>query len=185
MAFMQGVQRIEVIVRKEDTGGATAGANEESAESVGSSGSGSGASSTGTAASYGTHSKVNARITATKTLSAFIAMGRLGLNYVVGGTAYRNGDTAMQEAAQRNLEMVEEGAGLLLSIGIGATYGARGGVGGMAIGAALAAMTTASSLFFKYRGKERDYNIKMFKEENAIEYKRARANLSLTTGRLR
>ena len=32
---------------------------------------------------------------------------------------------------------------------------------------------------------KRDFNYKVFKENNAIEYQRARASISLTTGRLR
>lgn len=183
--FTQGAQKIEVIVRKEDIGAATAGANDESPESAGKVGE-QGAESSGTSSiDTVSGSKIGRRITATKMLSASIAVGRLWMNYYAGGTAYRNGDTAMQEGVQRNFEMVEEGAGLLLSIGIGATYGARGGVPGMILGGVLAAGTTATSLGFKYAGRNRDYNMKMFKEENAIEYKRARANLSLTTGRLR
>ena len=122
---------------------------------------------------------------ATKSLAASIAVGRLWLNYYVGGVSYRTGDSAQQEAAQRNLELLEEGGGMLTSIGIGATYGARGGAIGMILGATLAAITTASSIGVKYANKAREYNMKVFKEENGIEYKRARANLSLTTGRLR
>lgn len=181
--FTQGPQKIEVIVRKEDTGAVTAGANEEAPETVGQTSAG-GAESSG-ATSTGAGSKINTRITATKSFAAAWAIGRLGLNYIIGGTAYRNGDAALQDAAQRNLEIAEESAGMLVSIGIGATYGARGGVPGMVTGAVLAAATTAASIGFKYAGRIRDYNMKVFKEENAIEYKRARANLSLTTGRLR
>ena len=183
--FTQGSQKIEVIVRKEDASAATAGANEENPENAGQAGE-NGAEAGGKASpESASRSKVNMRITATKALSAFIAIGRLALNYYASGTAYRNGDTAMQEASQRRLEMIEEGAGVLLSIGIGATYGVRGGPAGVIIGAGLAAATTVSSLYFKYANKEREYNLRVFKEENAIEYRRARANLSLTTGRLR
>ena len=180
--FTQG-QKIEVIVRKEDTSAATAGAREESADEV-TSGSAGGASGSGTT-TFSTNSKVNKRIIGTKVLSASIAAARLGLNYYAGGIGYRNGDAAQQEAVQRNIELVEESAGILLSIGIGATYGVRGGPIGMAVGAAAAAATTATSLAVKYLNKGREYNMKVFKEENAIEYRRARANLSLTSGRLR
>lgn len=182
--FTQG-QKIEVIVRKEDTSAATAGANDTSAEET-TSGTSAGASGAGTyAGSYAASGKVNKRIIGTKVLSAGIASTRLGINYYFGGVGYRNGDAAQQEAVQRNVELIEEGAGILLSIGIGATYGVRGGPIGMVVGALAATATTATSLAVKYLNKEREYNIKVFKEENAIEYRRARANLSLTTGRLR
>lgn len=182
--FTQG-QKIEVIVRKEDTSAATAGANDTSAEET-TSGNSAGASGAGTSSGSDAESgKVNKRIIRTKVLSAGIAVARLGLNYYVGGIGYKNGDAAQQEAVQRNIELVEESAGILLSIGIGATYGVRGGAVGMIVGGAVAAATTGASLAVKYLGKYRDYNMKVFKEENAIEYRRARANLSLTSGRLR
>ena len=182
--FSQSTQRIEVIVRKEDTGAATAGANEENPEKAGQVSEG-GADASGTPSTYSSSSKINFRITATKTLAAGIAIGRLMLNYYVAGTSYRNGDDAMQEATQRNIEMIEEGASILASAGMGALYGARGGPWGAAIGAALGLATTATSIGLKYANKRREYNLKIFKEENAVEYTRARANLSLTTGRLR
>ena len=180
--YTQG-QRIEVIVRKEDTSAATAGAKEESADEV-TSGSAGGAGGGGTPDSTA-DSKINKRIIGTKVLSAGIAVTRLAVNYYVGGVGYRNGDSAQQEAVQRNIELAEESAGILLSIGIGATYGVRGGPIGMFVGGAVAALTTSTSLGVKYLGKYREYNMKVFKEENAIEYRRARANLSLTSGRLR
>lgn len=180
--FTQG-QRIEVIVRKEDTSAATAGANEESPENAGTN-SENAEQSSGGGQTQDKNSKVFGRITATKVLSAEIMVGRLALNYYAGGIGYRNGDTAQQEAVQRNIEMLEESAGLIASVGIGVLYGARS-VPGMIIGGALALATTATSLGIKYAGKYREYNAKMFKEENAIGYQRARAQVSLTNGRLR
>lgn len=181
--FTQG-QKIEVIVRKEDTNAATAGANDEKPENAGTNSENTEQSGNGSQTKT-THSKVAWRITATKVLSAGIMIGRLALNYYAGGVGYRNGDAAQQEAVQRNFEVIEEGAGLIASVGIGVTYGVRGGPAGMILGGVLALATTATSLGVKYAGKEREYNVKIFKEENAIEYRRARANLSLTTGRLR
>ena len=81
--------------------------------------------------------------------------------------------------------MAEEGITLLSSIGIGATDGSAGGAAGALIGATIGAVSASVSLIVKYAGKFRDYDAKMFKEENAIEYRRARAQVSLTTGRLR
>lgn len=182
MLFQMG-QKIEVIVRKDDAGAATAGANEEKPETAGTNAPDQ--SGNGTPPKEGRESAIARRITITKIAATGIAVTRLGLNYYAGGIGYQNGDAAMQEAVQRNIEVAEEAGGILASIGIGMTYGARGGAAGMAIGGALALLTTATSLGVKYAGRYRDYNMKVFKEENGIEYKRARANLSLTTGRLR
>lgn len=181
--FTQG-QRIEVIVRKEDFSASYAGAKDEAPESAGTNAQ-TVEQSAGGGVSETRNSKVFGRITATKILAASIMWGRLGINYAVGGIAYRTGDMAQQEAVQRNFEVAEESIGLLASVGIGVSYGVRGGVPGMVIGGVLALATTAASLGTKYAGKYREYNFKVFKEENAIEYRRARANLSLTTGRLR
>ena len=183
--FTQGAQKIEVVVRKELVDEATAGANEKPAENAGNSSDENAQSSSGGSSAFGKRGKNFARINATKAISAVLMTGRLSLNYYVGGIAYRNGDSAMQEAVQRNFEIAEESIGVLSAIGIGATYGSAGGVAGAIIGATLGAATAGTSLAVKYMGKYREYDAKMFKEENAIEYRRARAQVSLTTGRLR
>lgn len=184
-AFVQGTQKIEVVVRKENLDAATAGANEQAPEEAGSNAGTQAQGSGGESSFFGARGKNFARINATKALALGIMVGRLSLNYAVGGIAYRNGDAAMQEAVQRNLEMAEEGVTLISSIGIGATYGSAGGAAGALIGATIGAISAGTSLIVKYAGRFRDYDAKMFKEENAIEYKRARAQVSLTTGRLR
>lgn len=185
-ALVQGTQRIEVVVRKENLDAATAGANEQAPEEAGSNaGEQAQGSGGGQSGFFGARGKNFARINATKVLALGIMAGRLALNYSAGGVAYRNGDAALQDAVQRNYEMAEEGVTLISSIGIGATYGSAGGAAGAIIGATIGAISAGVSLIVKYAGKFRDYDAKMFKEENAIEYKRARAQVSLTTGRLR
>lgn len=184
MLYQMG-QKIEVIVRKEDLTAATQGANEIKPQEVAAKSNPTEQGGRGDGYEGGGMSKVGARITATKILAAGIAWGRLGLNYYASGIEYRTGDSALQEATQRTMEMAEEGAGLIASVGIGATYGIRGGVFGAVLGGTLALATTALSLGIKYAGRVREYSEKVFKENNAIAYKRARANLSLTTGRLR
>lgn len=68
---------------------------------------------------------------------------------------------------------------------MGAVYGAWGGPVGAVMGATIGAISTSASIGFKYLNREREYSYKIQKEENAIEYKRARAQTSLTNGRLR
>ena len=68
---------------------------------------------------------------------------------------------------------------------MGGVYGAWGGPIGSAIGAGLGAIQSGLSLAVKYAGREREFSYKVFKENNAIEYRRARASINLTTGRLR
>ena len=71
------------------------------------------------------------------------------------------------------------------SVGMGALYGSWGGPIGAVLGAAFGAVSSGVSTAVKYAGREREFNYKQFKENNAIEYQRARASISLTTGRLR
>jgi len=68
---------------------------------------------------------------------------------------------------------------------MGAVYGAWGGPIGAIIGATLGAVSSSVSIGLKYAAKKEEYNYKAFKENNAIAYQRARASISLTTGRLR
>ena len=185
--FTQGTQRIEVVVTKDNYEAATAGANTKNSEQVGSNAEGQ---AQGSANGGGSKSDFKrgynfARINTTKVLAAGIMVGRLYANYRIGGIGYKNGDEAMQEAVQRNLEIALDGTQLASSVLIGATYGSAGGIAGSLIGATVGAVTAGASLFYKYKGKYREYDVKVFKEENGIEYRRARAQVSLTTGRLR
>ena len=68
---------------------------------------------------------------------------------------------------------------------MGAVYGAWGGPIGAVLGATFGAISSATSIGVKYAGREREFNYKVFKENNAIEYQRARASINMTTGRLR
>jgi hypothetical protein len=116
-----------------------------------------------------------------------------GINFWVGGLGYENGDEAYQQRVGRQVEIVQDATNTATSIAMGAMAGAMAGsvvpgigtvIGGI-VGGVLSTANSAAGLISKYEGRKRDYNFKMFKENNAIEYKRARANLSLTTGRLR
>ena len=68
---------------------------------------------------------------------------------------------------------------------MGAVYGAWGGPIGAILGATFGAISSGASTAVKYLGREREFNYKVFKENNSIEYQRARASINLTTGRLR
>ena len=56
---------------------------------------------------------------------------------------------------------------------------------GMIIGGSLGAISSGASIGAKYASRRRDFSYKIFKENNAIEYQRARASINYTTGRLR
>jgi hypothetical protein len=176
----QQSQKIEVIVRKEGGAGAK-NAKETDTENVGSQ---NGEQSTST----GGLSRRTKRFIQVNSTHAF-AVAKQGINtaisYSVSGIGLTTGDEAYQDKVSRQVEIVQDVGNFATSVAMGAAYGAIGGPLGMALGAGFAAVSSAISIGNKYMTRQRDFNFKMFKENNAIEYKRARAGINLTTGRLR
>ena len=176
----QQSQKIEVIVRKEGGAGAK-NAKETDTENVGSQ---NGEQSTST----GGLSRRTKRFIQVNSTHAF-AVAKQGANalvsYIVGGLGGKSGDEAYQDKVNRQVEIVQDVGNLATSVAMGAGYGAVGGPVGMVLGASFALASNLISLGSKYATRERDFDFKMFKENNAVEYKRARAGINLTTGRLR
>ena len=175
--YYQQAQKIEVIVRKEG-GNGEKGNKETDIENAGSK----------NEEPTGGVSKRAKRFWVTN-LTHSAAVGKqfanAAINYWQSGLSMEYGDEAYQDVVGRQIEYVQDRLNFATSVAMGATYGSFGGVPGMAIGAVLGGASSIISTHFKYLNRHRDYNFKVFKENNAIEYKRARANLSLTNGRLR
>ena len=182
MLHQQGTQRIEVIVRKE-SGGGTSGANETDVEDVGSK------ETTWRTTVFGSENPQRIkRIIKTNTTHALAVTKQvvdLGIEYWVGGLGMKYGDQAYQENVQRRVEIVKDYTNIASSFGMGALYGAWGGPIGSVLGATFGLISSGVSTAVKYAGREREFNYKTFKENNSIEYQRARASINLTTGRLR
>ena len=181
MLYQKGTERIEVIVRKE--GGGVAGINENDVENVTS-------SSITNSGKKGLKMDDIRRKRFIKTntshaFSAFKQAADLGINYYIGGVGQRNGDQAYQDTWQRNMEKVQDVTNIASSVAIGITYGSWGGPVGAAFGAAFGLITSGTSTIVKYAKRQRDFDYKVFKENNAIEYNKTRAGINLTTGRLR
>ena len=183
MLYQQGTQRIEVIVRKEGGGSAGVGAKETDSEDVG------GRETTWRTSVFGSEnpSRIK-RVIKTNTTHALAVSKQvidLGLEYWISGLGMKYGDQAYQENVQRQFEIVKDVGGFASSVAMGAVYGAWGGPIGAVLGATFGAVSSGVSIATKYASRERDFNYKTFKENNAIEYQRARASINLTTGRLR
>lgn len=185
MLYQTGTQRIEVVVRKE--GGGIVGAKQEQAENVGGQG-GDGKKSLWAALTGSSDPNRQYRVAKTN-MTHMVAMakqiGFQAYTYRMTGVGMRSGDQALQESCMRQLEIYKDVTGVASSVVMGAVYGSWGGPLGTIIGAGLGAIGTGVSTALKYANRERDFNFKRFKEDNAIEYRRARANINLTTGRLR
>lgn len=182
MLYQSGVQRIEVVVRKEG-GGGYAGAKETSAENA------TGKQRTWRTVLTGSEDPQRVKrvfkTNITHTLAAARQVVDLAASYAHSGIGLTNGDQAYQQQVQRKVEVFKDVTGFASSVAMGALYGSWGGPLGTFVGATLGAITTGASTGFKYLGRQREYDYKVFKEENAIEYQRARANINLTNGRLR
>lgn len=182
--YQKGTQRIEIIVRKE--GSATPGANTKDAEDVSSGGVSTGGKQDGEHLSKAELRRQ--RIIKTNT-THILAVSKqvidLGIEYYIGGLGYRHGDKTYQEQVQRQVEIIKDSTNIASSIGMGVLYGSWGGAPGAIIGGLLGAVSSTASLLSKYKNRGREYEQTMFKENNSIQYMRSRANINLTTGRLR
>lgn len=179
----RGTQRIEIIVRKSVSGGQEGAKEAQTDEaSVQKDQQDENENATGTKSA---HSKSWWRVQSTHLVGVAIQGARLGLQYHLAGIGYKTGDASLQAQVERQVEQITDMTSLLTSFGMGLTYGATGGPAGALAGAFMATGQTAMSLVSKYATRKRDYDMTIFKENNAIEYKRARAQINLTTGRLR
>ena len=176
----QQSQKIEVIVRKEG-GGGEKNNKETDTDKIGGQ---NGEQSTDTAL-LSNKTKRFIFVNTTHALAVSKQAFNAQLSYYIGGLGYSNGDEAYQDIVSRRVEVFQDKLNAAQNIAMGMGYGAVGGVPGMILGGALAAVSSQISWIQKYETRKRDYNFKVFKENNAIEYKRARAQINLTTGRLR
>lgn len=176
----KGTQRIEIIVRKagsvDMSGAKEKGADEEKNDSQDQEGK-------GTSKSIKTKAFWRTQLTHSAAVAKQISMQ--WFNYAVDGIGYKYGDQALQQEVQRQIEQVSDVTNIATSVAMGMTYGSMGGPLGSLLGGLMMGAQTTSSTILKYATRKRDYNVKIFKEENSIEYKRARAHINLTNGRLR
>lgn len=176
MLYQKGSEKIEIIIRKEGGGAESQGAKEVDTDK---------ASTEEIKDSQKENTPRRNKINTMHILNAAKQISQLSLNYVISGIGNKAGDEALQDIVERKVEIVTDITGFASSVVTGAVYGSLGGPVGTVIGVSLAAVSSTASLISKYATREREFNFKVFKENNAIEYKRARAGINLTTGRLR
>lgn len=177
MYTQKGTQRIEVIVRGEGV----YGTGEQESATGNNNGSGERGKQQWAERRRNRILKLNMLHLATATWQ----LSKRGLRYTINGQGLKHGDQALQDQEEM---LIEIGSDLLSGIGgvvVGAQMGSFGGPIGATVGAIIGLANAVSNMTFKYLEREREYNFKLFKQENAIEYKRARAGTNLTFGRLR
>lgn len=186
MNYQQYGNRIEVVVKK---GGGDAGAEQQPQGAGEKSPEEESGNKTWRTTFFGTENKNKVkrliRVNATHTLAVARQWANLEINYATTGISYVTGDSAYQDLVQRRIEQFQDSTNVATSIVIGGLYGASAGPLGAVLGATIGGATTGISTIYKYRTRERDYDYKLFKENNSVSYMRARANVNLTTGRLR
>ena len=184
--YQQGKQRIEIVIRAEGIGSMPSvnGNKTKDVEIPEES-----SSNTVKIMIFGSNNPARIRrvikTNATHALAIAKQVTDLNIEYYVGGIGYANGDQAMQQQISRSIEIVKDTTNIASSIGMGALYGSWGGPIGAVLGATMGAVSSITSTAIKYSNREREKSVKVFKEENAISYRRARAQLNLTNGRLR
>ena len=184
MLYQKGTQRIEIVVRKEGGGATETAAKETPTDEIG-----GGRETTWRTSVFGSENPNRIkRVIKTNTTHALAVTKQvvdLGIEYWVSGIGVKNGDQSLQERISRKVEVVKDITNVASSVAMGALYGSWGGPIGAVLGATFGAVSTGISTAVKYKSRERDFDYKVFKENNAIEYQRARAGINLTTGRLR
>lgn len=180
--FNQRENRIEVIVKKES--GGVVGLGETDTDEI-SSGSFDGEDPRGKVARANARRKRIIKTNATHGFAVMKQIGGLIAEYNISGLGDINGDQAYQQQVSRSFEKLEDATNITTSLMQGITYGSWGGPIGTLLGGTFALLSTGTSTMIKYAKRDRDFNYKMFKENNSIEYQRARANINLTSGRLR
>ncbi len=175
MLLRQGTERIEVVVRKEG-GGSVKGANESAADEKTAGGA--------QTAEIGKQNRF-AKAVLKHSFSSSKQLVDTAVDFWATGIGYKYGDQALQDRTQRQIEERRDYAGTATSIVMGGLGFAWAGVPGVLFGALTGAVQSLSSIGFRQARREREFDFKVFKENSSVEYARARANINLTTGRLR
>ena len=128
------------------------------------------------------------RVALTHTMSAALQIGQQAGHYITGGIGTYSGDSTYQDYCQRQLEIVTDTVGVTSSFALNTMYGtiySGGNIGVGLLNGVIGGMSSLTGKYFKYAARHRERDFKVFKENNSIEYNRSRANINLTTGRLR
>lgn len=183
--YQQGNQKIEIVIRKEGgAGGGQQGNKTKPADNHSNAN-----AKTWKSVVFGSENPQRISRVIKTNATHLVAISKqvidLEVEYMIGGLGYSHGDQALQSMVSRKVERVKDTTNIASSIIMGGVYGAWGGPIGSVLGMAMGAVSSSMSFATKMRSRARDFDIKMFKQENAIAYRQARAQINLSTGRLR
>jgi len=107
------------------------------------------------------------------------------INYYVTDIGRSNGDSNHQAMVNHEIEKVTDMVGIGMATLGGAQMGSALGPIGALVGAGLGLAGSLVNLHFRQAGREREYAHEVFKDNNSQVRSLARANNSLTDGRVR
>lgn len=173
-SFVQGATRVEVIVRKDD------GVSDEKQPQGARTGDGG---DSGGATSKSSFNRLVTGGKNKKAMADFYAQMAFNnakkiIGFYTSTAGDRNGDKALQSIVDRQIEIADDTLSSLLTVGITT---AKFGL----VGLAVSSVATGAGLVMKYAARKHDYDVQIFKENQNIQYMRARAGINLTNGRLR
>ena len=128
------------------------------------------------------------RVALTHTMSAAMQITQQTAHYITGGIGVYSGDSSYQDYCQRQVEIVNDVVSTTSAFALNTMYGtiySGGNIGVGLLNGVIGGMSSLTGKYFKYAARHRERDFKVFKENNAIEYNRSRANINLTNGRLR
>ena len=99
-------------------------------------------------------------------------------NFVIGQFSNMTGDSNYQAICQRNMERFQDVSSAVMGIGASAVlFGPAG--------AMMAGIGTALSLTSKYESRNIETGLSIWKQEQSINYNKARSGIDITDGRTR
>lgn len=175
-SYTQGATKVEVIVRKEGGGGDSDEKKQPQGAETGAAAGKGGATNKPSFKSL-TGGKNRKAVDHYMAKQAF-NLAKKTISFFNSTKGDRNGDKALQAQVDRQTEIAEEVCTSAFGI-VMAT--AQWGV----VGLAVSSVAVGVNLATKYAARKREYDMNIFKENQNIQYMRARAGINLTNGRLR
>lgn len=144
--YQQGTQRIEIIVRKDTSGGDT-GAKETDTDEV----TNENAQDKEKQAQSRKSARTKRTILTNATHSIAVAkqVFNLSVDEYISRLGYQNGDSSYQQQVQRYFEVIKDTTNIASATAMGVVYGANGGVLGSILGGTLGFISSGISRAFQ------------------------------------
>lgn len=178
LLYKQGIQKLEIIIRKDTNGGASGTKGLATSKA-----SASQSEDLGEDIDESTKKKTLKQFAIAGVISIVKQTAFWGFDYYVGGIGMRNGDQALQDQINAKLQIYKDTINVGTSLATGAIAGSVFGPVGALVGGLLGSISSGLNIAGRNMEQKRQYDLQVFKENNAINYNKARAGRALTDGR--